>query len=333
MRTSGFVNRVPCLVCPPRFIASGQQGKKPLFTCAAAPPTAPGGPSKGGCPHGVCLDQRTEFSPSSANASVKRESLRGWGRLLRCFPSAFGTSGRIDYVANNAAAWTFPGVANETPEDRERALADWERHVATLDTAVLSLIGENDIPDDGVAAALDDILQSSLWHRRLLRQNEQVQQVLKAGLVSRGRLIWSQSTAARRRGYFLAGVGLETGLALDGIAGDANLLLVQANGGILNGDVEAAIAAIADRVFAFYPFTPDPMPANWREILRAWISASLSSPSLPVRSRRHCSSLRADSSTACHGRWRPFGCVQSPTATPSTSFRSMTMSLPWRWSP
>ena len=179
----------------------------------------------------------------------------------------------VEYVVNNAAAWTFPEVANEKPEDRERALADWE-HVATLDTAILGLIGENDIPDEGVEAALDDILQSSLWHRRLLRQNEQVQQALKAGLVSRSRHIWNQSTAARRRGYFLAGVGLTTGHALDAIAADANILLVQANGGILDGDAEAAIMAItsiAERVFAFYPFRPDPMPANWRDILRTWL--------------------------------------------------------------
>ncbi|HNH18073.1 DEAD/DEAH box helicase, partial [Zoogloea sp.] len=180
----------------------------------------------------------------------------------------------VEYVVNNAAAWTFPEIANEKPEDRERALADWERHIATLDTAILSLIGENDIPDDGIEAALDDILQSSLWHRRLLRQNEQVQQVLKAGLVSRSRHIWNQSTAARRRGYFLAGVGLTTGHALDAIAADANLLLVQANAGILENDSEATITAImsiAERVFAFYPFTPDPMPTNWRDILRAWL--------------------------------------------------------------
>ena len=180
----------------------------------------------------------------------------------------------VEYVVNNAAAWTFPEVANEKPEDRGRALADWEQHVATLDTAILGLIGENDIPDEGVEAALDDILQSSLWHRRLLRQNEQVQQALRAGLVSRSRHIWNQSTAARRRGYFLAGVGLTTGHALDAIAADANILLVQANGGILDGDAEAAIMAItsiAERVFAFYPFRPDPMPANWRDILRTWL--------------------------------------------------------------
>lgn len=167
----------------------------------------------------------------------------------------------VEYVVNNAAAWTFPEVANEKPEARERAFADWERHVATLDTAILSLIGENDIPEEGIEAALDDILQSSLWHRRLLRRNEKVQQVLKAGLISRSRVIWNQSTAARRRGYFLAGVGLTTGHVLDAIAAEANLLLIQANGGILEGDSEAAISAItgiAERAFASYPFTPDP---------------------------------------------------------------------------
>lgn len=180
----------------------------------------------------------------------------------------------VEYVVNNAAAWTFPEIVNEKPEDRERALAAWERHIATLDTAILSLIGENDIPDDGIEAALDDVLQSSLWNRRLLRQNEQVQQVLNAGLVSRSRHIWNQTTAAQRQGYFLAGVGLTTGHALDAIAEEANLLLVQANVGILTNDAEATIAAItsiAERVFSFYPFTPDPMPANWRDILRAWL--------------------------------------------------------------
>ena len=180
----------------------------------------------------------------------------------------------MEYVVNNAAAWTFPEIVKEKPDDRERALADWERYIATLDTAILGLIGENEIPNDGIEAALDDILQSSLWQRRLLRRNEQVQQALKVGLVARSRLIWNQSTATQRRGYFLAGVGLETGHALDAIAADANLLLVQANAGILANDSEVTIAAvtnIAERVFAIYPFAPDPMPTNWRDILRAWL--------------------------------------------------------------
>lgn len=198
-----------------------------------------------------------------------------WALLARMHARIGGeVSQLMEYVVNNAAAWTFPEVANETQQDRERALADWERHVATLDTAILSLIGENDVPDEGVECALDDILQSSLWNRRLLRHDVQVQQILKAGLVSRSRLIWSQSTATRRRGYFLAGVGLMTGHALDAISTDANRLLVQANAAVLEFDAEGAISAIielAERVFTFYPFTPDSMPANWRDILRAWL--------------------------------------------------------------
>ena len=180
----------------------------------------------------------------------------------------------IEYVVNNAEAWNFPQVAMEAPEDRERALAEWEQHVATLDTAILSLIGGNDIPDDGIEAVLDDVLQSSLWQRRLLRRDEQAQQVLRAGLLSRSQLIWAQSSAAQRRGYFLAGVGLTTGHALDAIAVEANSLLVNANAALLAGDAEVAIGAItslAERVFAFYPFTPSPIPDNWRDLLHCWL--------------------------------------------------------------
>ena len=180
----------------------------------------------------------------------------------------------MEYVVNNAEAWSFPELATEAPKDRERAFADWERHVATLDTAILSLIGDHDIPDDRIEAALDDVLQSSLWQRRLLRRDELAQQVLRAGLLSRGKLIWSQSSAAQRRGYFLAGVGLTAGHALDAIAAEANLLLVNANAALRASDAEVAINAItslAERVFAFYPFTPSTMPDNWRELLRCWL--------------------------------------------------------------
>ena len=180
----------------------------------------------------------------------------------------------MEYVVNNAEAWTFPELATEAPKDRERALAEWEQHVATFDTAILSLIGDHEIPDDRIEDALDDVLQSSLWQRRLLRQDEQDQLVLRAGLFSRSKLIWSQSSAAQRRGYFLAGVGLTAGHALDAIAEEANSLLVNANAALLAGDAEGAIDAItslAERVFAFFPFTPTRMPENWRELLRTWL--------------------------------------------------------------
>ncbi len=180
----------------------------------------------------------------------------------------------IDYVVNNATAWSFPEVTGEKPERREQALKAWERQMATLDTAILSLIGEADVPDDQIEAALDNALQSSLWQRRLLRMNDASRAAYRTTLLTRSRFIWANSTAARRRGYFLAGLGLEAGHALDAIAPEANDLLIQANAALATADHAAAIAAItgiAERVFAFYPFEPDPFPANWREILRCWL--------------------------------------------------------------
>ena len=198
-----------------------------------------------------------------------------WELLLRMRARIGGDINQlVEYVVNNAAAWTFPEIENENLRNRARELNRWKRHIATLDTAILSLIGESDIPDEEIEPALDDILQSSLWHR-YLRRNEQEQRVLKAGLVSRSRLIWSQSTAPRRRGYFLAGVGLSTGHALDEIAEEANCLLVQANIAIQENNSEDAISAItalAALAFNIVPFAPDPMPENWRDILRTWLS-------------------------------------------------------------
>ena len=195
--------------------------------------------------------------------------------LVRMYHHVGGTLEQLtDYVVNNAEAWTFPEIPNEKPEDRKRAVADWERYVATLDTAILSLIGESDIPEDGIAVALDDVLQSSLWERCLKRRAEDDQQILKATLLARSRLIWAQSTAVRRRGYFLAGIGLKSGHALDAIAAECNELLVEANSALLTNEAETAIGAItaiAERVFLFYPFTPAPMPANWQAILRCWL--------------------------------------------------------------
>ena len=81
-----------------------------------------------------------------------------WTLLTRMLARIGGDLNQlVDYVANNAAAWDFPEIANEKPEDREHALADWERHVATLDTAILSLIGEDETPDEGVESALDNM--------------------------------------------------------------------------------------------------------------------------------------------------------------------------------
>lgn len=180
----------------------------------------------------------------------------------------------VEYVVNGASEWTFPEVPDEKPEDRERALNNWTQKVNSLDNAILSLLGEDAVADEDIVSALDLALQSSLWHRRLARLDEDFRHALLSGLHSRGRFIWANSTAIGRKGYFLAGVGLATGHALDAISEEANRLLVQANSALIEGDVETSIAAIttiAEMVFQISPFVPKTLPENWKPILRGWM--------------------------------------------------------------
>lgn len=179
-----------------------------------------------------------------------------------------------EYVLNKAAAWDFPNVAGEADEVRNAAARNWEQYITVLDTAILSLLGDQEMNADEISVHLDEVLQSSLWQRRLERRNANVQELIKGSLEARARLIWNQSTAQQRRGYFLAGVGLYTGQQLDAVAPTANGLLITANGAISGNDSEQAIEAItnlAEIVFNIKPFVPDPSPDNWRDVLRCWL--------------------------------------------------------------
>ena len=180
----------------------------------------------------------------------------------------------LEYIVNNAAVWDFPEIAGEGDDERETEAQDWEKYITILDTALLSLLGDQELDAAEISAQLDDILQSSLWHRRLQHHNEDIQSLLTGALKARANAIWEQSTAPQRRGYFLAGVGLRTGQMLDAAAGNANNLLIAANSHINDGEAEEAIAAIAglaEIVFGIPPFVPEPFPDNWQDILGAWL--------------------------------------------------------------
>jgi hypothetical protein len=162
----------------------------------------------------------------------------------------------------------------ESDEDRQQAETDWEQYLALLDTALLSLLGEQDLEADDIAAQLDSILASSLWQRRLARHADDLRDLFKSGLESRAKTIWANSTAPQRRGYFLAGVGLSSGQRLDAAAAEANQLLIQASAAIMFDNNEHAIEAIqnlAGIIFDIPPFIPDPFPANWRDVLGTWL--------------------------------------------------------------
>lgn len=179
----------------------------------------------------------------------------------------------VEYLAGTAA-WDFPVLATESSEVNEQERGRWSAYLTTLDTALLSMLGEQDVPDDQIETVLDEVLASSLWSRRLLHRKANIQSLLKTGLVARAKFIWGRTTSAQRRGYFLAGVGLATGEALDAAAAELNELLARANGGILLGHEAEAIDAItsfAQLVFAIPPFTPDDLPGDWQAVLKAWL--------------------------------------------------------------
>lgn len=179
----------------------------------------------------------------------------------------------LEYIAGQAA-WEFPVIDSEREQDVVEARNRWETHLMSLDTAIFSLLGDAPVPDEELEGRLDEILGSSLFERRLARYNEESRKLLMTGLHARARHIWSNSTAQQRRGYFLAGVGLATGKALDERASELEQLLFTANAAVLAGERETAVDAItefAEIAFLIPPFMPHRLIDDWKSLLKRWL--------------------------------------------------------------
>jgi hypothetical protein len=74
------------------------------------------------------------------------------------------------------------------------------------------------------------------------------------------------------------GVGLEAGLSIDAMAAELTDLLDRADNAALSGDVDEladALGALGERLLFMRPFVSDKknaLPANWKAILRSWVS-------------------------------------------------------------
>ena len=180
----------------------------------------------------------------------------------------------IDYVLNNATAWEYPYDDEEDSGDPVFTESQWDEHLATLDSALLSLVGEEDIEIDRLSTRLDELLASSLWERRLKYRREVVRESYQALLTGRAMFMWTKSSKRQRQGYFLAGVGLTAGQKLDELACELNPIILEAGEAIVYKDRDRAINAIenmAERLFKIKPFDPKPFPINWREGLKLWL--------------------------------------------------------------
>ncbi|PUE58598.1 DEAD/DEAH box helicase [Limnohabitans curvus] len=179
----------------------------------------------------------------------------------------------LTYVAGQGA-WSFAALPGERKRLADAAVEDWPRHLTSLDTAIFSLLGDAQVADEDLESKIDEVLTSSLLMRRLARQSEGVQRALLSGLKARAKLIWTVSTAAQRRGYFLAGVGFETGRMLDEKADELEFLLLMANTAVDGGKADEAVKAIiafAEIAFEISPFKPKSLPLDWRKFLDQWL--------------------------------------------------------------
>ncbi|MFL9908910.1 DEAD/DEAH box helicase [Paraburkholderia sp. RL17-337-BIB-A] len=179
-----------------------------------------------------------------------------------------------EYVLNNVGAWTFPEVQNEKLRITASEQQNWSKYLTSLDTAILSMLGEGEVDEAEIEAKLDDVLAASLFVRRMTHRKESVRNLLKTTLALRAKYIWNRTTSTQRRGYFLAGLGFDTGQQLDAHAPRLEEYLATANRAIRDGNgvqAKASITQFAEIVFEVTPFIPSDLPENWREVLDTWL--------------------------------------------------------------
>jgi hypothetical protein len=209
-----------------------------------------------------------------------------------------------EYLANAREAWRSPeeeaavaerlaaavdyeaetdGDDDEDGGDDEEETIDEEplsQIVERLDATVFGLIEALDSDRADLPKLLDEALKGSLWARQIAREDEDVAPLHKKIFEARADLIWKTTTAQARRGHFAMGVGLEAGLTIDAMAGELAELLDRADDAALSGDIDKlvdALGSLGERLLFMRPFIPDKanaLPANWKAILRSWVSGN-----------------------------------------------------------
>jgi hypothetical protein len=218
------------------------------------------------------------------------------GRLAR--EGVLARPDAVEFLANAREAWlspaeemaaaVAPAAAAEAPDeeqtsDQEEEAIDEEplsQLVERLDATVFGLIEALDADRTDLPRLLDEALKGSLWARQIVREAEGTKDIHRTILLARAELIWANTSPRARRGHFAMGVGLEAGLAVDAMADELGQLIDRADAASWGGDVDelaAALIGLGERLLVIRPFIPDknnPLPANWKIVLRAWIAGT-----------------------------------------------------------
>lgn len=187
---------------------------------------------------------------------------------------------RLSAARQNDADVILDDEEDGDDDDAEEAIEEepLSQIVERLDATVFGLIEALDSDRADLPKLLDEALKGSLWARQIAREDEDVAPLHKQVIEARADLIWKTTTAQARRGHFAMGVGLEAGLAIDAMADVLTDLLDRADEAALSGDIDGmvdALGGLGERLLFMRPFIPNrnnALPANWKAILRSWVS-------------------------------------------------------------
>lgn len=199
------------------------------------------------------------------------------GLLLQRMVDAVGptsVAAFLEYLTGKID-WSFPVVAGEGAEEREAAADRWRSDLAMLDTAILSVVGDETADQADIIGVLADMMRDSLWERQMRRLDQDRSTLLRTMVEQRAQFLWDSSTPAQRQGWYRAGLGAESGSELATAAAVILELTNTAEFLLTDGELEGAAATLvqlAEQVFGISTFAHTVPVKDWRAILRQWLA-------------------------------------------------------------
>ncbi|MHB1473561.1 MAG: hypothetical protein ACYCV4_07995 [Dermatophilaceae bacterium] len=171
--------------------------------------------------------------------------------------------------------WSFPVVPGEATADQVTTSGAWDANLAMLDTAILSVIGDETADPEDIIQVLADTMRDSLWERQLRRLDGNDSLLIRTVVEQRAQFLWNTSTPSQRRGWYLAGLGAAAGGELAGAATRIVDLTNAAELSIAAGNYEDAVrelAELAAAVFTISTFSRTIPVNDWRAVLDQWLA-------------------------------------------------------------
>jgi len=109
-----------------------------------------------------------------------------------------------------------------------------------LDTAILSIVGDEEAEPEEIIQVIAETLRDSLWQRQLRRIDSEPATILRALLREPRAAPWITSTPSQRRVWYPDGLGAHAGVELAGVAPAIVEMMHAAERATADGDIEAA---------------------------------------------------------------------------------------------